>query len=154
MKNKEQQGKGDGKGAGSYLNLFFAQLDLLNFFGHALVFGIGLLIGITLTFFVKNFSFINFQIQQFSLPSNTLKPPPFSPISSNISLPIPDIKTKNESHCFEGSVFDSGKKNTSSSPQKDNQTIPSSNSTLVTKVVNFTRVGLSEFLKPPWPCMI
>ncbi|ESW24740.1 hypothetical protein PHAVU_004G156000 [Phaseolus vulgaris] len=149
MKNKEQQGKGDGKGAGSYLNLFFAQLDLLNFFGHALVFGIGLLIGITLTFFVKNFSFINFQIQQFSLPSNTLKPPPFSPISSNISLPIPDIKTKNESHCFEGLVLDSGKKNTSSSPQKDNQTIPSSNSTLVTKVVNFTRIGLSEFLKSP-----
>ncbi|CAJ1951939.1 unnamed protein product [Sphenostylis stenocarpa] len=146
MKNKEQQGKG----ASSYLKLFCAQLDLLNFVAHALVFGIGLLIGITLTFFIKNFSFINFQIQQFSLPSYTLKPPPppFSPISSNLSLSISNNnQTKNASHYPVGLVFDSGQKNTSSSPPKDNQTTPSSDSSI--RVTNFTRIGLSEFLKPP-----
>jgi len=207
MKNKEQQGEAKGSGSGSYLNLFFAQLDLLNFFGHALVFGIGLLIGISLTFFVNNFSFINFQIQQFSLPSNTLKPPPFSPIPSNISLlpishtqtknesqfskepvfesqqnntsfspqrdnqtkdesqfskgsvfefqqnstsfsPQRDNQTKNESQFSKGSVFESSQNNTSSSPQMDNQTTRCSNSSLV-KVVNFTRIGLSELMKPP-----
>lgn len=151
MKQKEQQGKGEG----SYLKLFFAQLDLLNFFGHALVFGIGLLIGITLTFFVNNFSFANFQIQQSSLSSNTVEPPPspppsrppFSPISSNISSPISPTQTKNISQ-----YFDSTQNNTSCSPQKDNRTVPSSDSSLVnntTSVMNFTRIGLSEFLKPP-----
>ncbi|TKY44727.1 hypothetical protein E2542_SST31005 [Spatholobus suberectus] len=93
MKNKEQQGKG----ASLYLKLFTAQLDLLSFFAHVLVFGCGLLIGITLTFFVKNFSLTNFQIQQFPFPSNSLKSPPLSPsppISSNISLLISNNQTK------------------------------------------------------------
>ncbi|XP_047177229.1 glycosyltransferase BC10-like [Vigna umbellata] len=142
MKQKEQQGKGEG----SYLKLFFAQLDLLNFFAHVLVFGIGLLIGITLTFFLNNFSFVNFQIQQSSFSSNTFEPPPspppppFSPNSSNISSPISATQTKIESQ-----YFDSAQNNTSSSPQKDNQTLVNN----TTGVMNFTRIGLSEFLKPP-----
>ncbi|XP_058727293.1 glycosyltransferase BC10-like [Vicia villosa] len=68
----------------SNLKFFNSQLYLINFFGHILLFGSGLLIGITLTFFLKNFSF-NFQIQHFQDQSFTLNP------SSNISLspPIP-----------------------------------------------------------------
>nr|KYP69716.1 hypothetical protein KK1_008917 [Cajanus cajan] len=78
MKNKEQQDKS----ASSYLKLFSAQLDLLSFISHALVFGCGLLIGISLIFFVKNFSLTNFQIQQFPLLSSNslmMRSPPFSP---------------------------------------------------------------------------
>jgi len=58
-----------------------AQLHLQNFFTYALIFGFGfgLLIGITLTCCVKDFSF-NFQIQKFQDPSFSLNPPPdFSP---------------------------------------------------------------------------
>ncbi|KAJ1405727.1 Glycosyl transferase, family 14 [Sesbania bispinosa] len=97
MKNKEQQGTRST--ASSYLNLFTAQVYLLNFFAHILVFGCGLLIGITLTFCVKNFSF-NFQIQQFTVPSSLKSPlpPPVSPslpiISSNISIPNENNNTE------------------------------------------------------------
>jgi hypothetical protein len=80
----------------SYFN---AQLCLFNLFGHILVFGCGLIIGISLTFCVKNYSF-NFQFQQFKNPSfSSNPPPPFSPIppiSSNISNPLNDqIKISN-----------------------------------------------------------
>ncbi|KAG5009410.1 hypothetical protein JHK85_018449 [Glycine max] len=143
--NKEQQGKG----AASYLKLFNAQLDLLNFFSHGLVFGIGLLIGITLTFFLKNLSFINFQIQQFSLSSNSLMKPPPSlspspPYSFNISLLTSNNQTKNKFQYFEGLVSNSRLRNDQTKPS-------SSNSSSINKkrVMNFTRVGLREFLKPP-----
>ncbi|KAK7380057.1 hypothetical protein VNO78_32412 [Psophocarpus tetragonolobus] len=130
MKNKEQQCKG----AGSYAKLLGAQLDLLNFFGHALVFGMGLLIGVTLTFFVNKLSLINFQIQQLSLLSNTLQPTLLSStaISSNISLFISNNQTKNN-----------GARNVSSLPKKINQTKPSSS------MIRVTRIGLREFLRPP-----
>lgn len=73
----------------SYLNIFNVQRYLLNFIAHILVFGCGLLIGITLTLCVKKFSF-NFQIQKSQYPSFSLNPPPrfsHSPsiLSSNIS---------------------------------------------------------------------
>lgn len=68
----------------SNLKFFNSQLYFINFFGHILLFGSGLLIGITLTFFLKNFSF-NFQIQHFQDQSFTLNPP--STIS--LSPPIP-----------------------------------------------------------------
>ncbi|KAL2321183.1 hypothetical protein Fmac_030152 [Flemingia macrophylla] len=154
MKNKEQQSKG----AASYLKLFSAQLDLLSFISHALVFGSGLLIGVSLIFFVKNFSLINFQIQQSPLSSNTLmmQSPPFSPspetppIPSNITLLIiPNNQTKNES---EELVSNYQISDTPCSSKENNQTRPSSyDSSLISKGVmtNFTRIGLKEFLKPP-----
>ncbi|RDX62966.1 hypothetical protein CR513_58651, partial [Mucuna pruriens] len=154
MKNKEQQGKG----AASYLKLFSAQLDLLSFFAHALVFGCGLLIGITLTFFVKNFSIINFQIQPFPLQSNVLIPQPLSPspsISPNISLLTTNNQTKNESQNVEKLISDSRLEDLSCLPPKSNETKhppPSSDSSLISKkrvVTNITRNGLREFLKPP-----
>jgi hypothetical protein len=90
MKNNKKDQEGIGITSSSYFN---AQLCLFNFFGHILVFGCGLVIGITLTFCVKNFSF-NFQFQQFQDPSFSSNPPaPFSPIppiSSNISNPSND----------------------------------------------------------------
>ncbi|KAG5007580.1 hypothetical protein JHK82_025503 [Glycine max] len=146
--NKEQQGKG----AASYLKLFSAQLDLLNLFSHALVFGIGLLIGVTLTFFVKNFSLINFPIQKFSFSSNSLmiKPPtslsPSHPIISNISLLTSNNQTKNESQYLEGLVV------SDSRLRHHDKTKPSSSDSSSInrkRVMNFNRVGLREFLKPP-----
>ncbi|RHN64881.1 putative glycosyl transferase, family 14 [Medicago truncatula] len=59
----------------SYLNIFGVQRYLLNFITHILVFGCGLLIGITLTLCVKNISF-NFQIQKSQDPSFSFNPPP------------------------------------------------------------------------------
>jgi hypothetical protein len=82
--NKDQQGK-----ASSYLKYFNAKLYSLNFLACNLVFGCGLLVGITLTFCLINFAF-NFQIQQFQNPSFSFNPPShFSPpilsINSTIS---------------------------------------------------------------------
>jgi hypothetical protein len=119
--NKDQQSIGM---ASSYLNFFNAQLYLFNFFGHILVFGCGLVIGITLTFCVKNFSF-NFQFQQFQNPSFSSNPPPHfpptPPISSNISNPSND-QTK----------------------ISINQ-----NSLVITNTTNPSSNGLEEFLKVP-----
>lgn len=75
--NKDEQGII----TSSYQKLFNAQICLLNFFGHILVFGCGLLIGITLTLFLNKISF-QFQIQQFQ---NPFFPTP--PITPNISNP-------------------------------------------------------------------
>ncbi|XP_027357378.1 glycosyltransferase BC10-like [Abrus precatorius] len=123
MKNNKQQGTS----AASYLNLFSAQLYLLNFFAHILVFGCGLLIGITITFGVRNLS-LNFQLQKYTIPSNTLKSPPLSPsppISSNITL-ISNNQTK---------------------PPSNSSSLINKKRVIITK--NFTRIGLREFLKPP-----
>ncbi|KAK7358269.1 hypothetical protein VNO77_00195 [Canavalia gladiata] len=80
MKNKHQE---PSSGAAKVLS---AQPYMLNLFSHALVFGSGLLIGITLTFYLKDLS-LNFQFQQLLLPSLTsLSPPPPSvPISTSTS---------------------------------------------------------------------
>ncbi|KAK2397547.1 glycosyltransferase BC10 [Trifolium repens] len=119
--NKDQEGIGI---TSSYLNFFNAQLYLFNFFGHILVFGCGLVIGITLTFCVKIFSF-NFQFQQFQNPSFSSNPPPHfpptPPISSNISNPSND-QTK----------------------ISINQ-----NSLVITNTTNPSSNGLEEFLKIP-----
>ncbi|KAK7314575.1 hypothetical protein VNO77_33101 [Canavalia gladiata] len=121
MKNKQQD-----IGAVSYVKLFSAQFCLLNFFAHVLVFGCGLLIGITLSLYVKNL-FLNFQIQKLPILFNSLKPPPLPPsppISFNISS-ISNNQTK---------------------------TSPNSSSHINKKKVitnNFTRIGLKEFLNPP-----
>jgi len=85
-----------------YLNIFNVQRCLLNFITHILVFGCGLLIGITLTLCVKKISF-NFQIQKSQDPSFSFNPPPrfsHSPpiLSSNISnehYNQPNISIKN-----------------------------------------------------------
>jgi len=90
--NKDQQGTL----ALSYLKFFNAQLYFINFFGHILVFGLGLLIGVTLTFCLKNFSF-NFQFQHFQDPSFSFNTPSHishspshishsPPIQTNISI--------------------------------------------------------------------
>ncbi|KAI4347200.1 hypothetical protein L6164_008034 [Bauhinia variegata] len=69
MKNKEQESSH----VASYLKLFHLQLHLFNFFSLFLVFGCGLLIGITLSFYLKDFSF-NFQFREILIPSFGLKP--------------------------------------------------------------------------------
>ncbi|XP_061344937.1 glycosyltransferase BC10-like [Gastrolobium bilobum] len=75
----------------SYPRLFSAQHHLLNFFSHVLVFGSGLLIGITLNFCLKDLS-LNFQIKQVlfqTLPSFSPPPPSSStaaPISNSIAI--------------------------------------------------------------------
>ncbi|WJX26082.1 hypothetical protein P8452_15058 [Trifolium repens] len=79
--NKDQQGK-----ASSYLKFFNAKLYSLNFLACNLVFGCGLLVGITLTFCLINFAF-NFQIQQFQNPSFSFNPP------SHVSPPILSINS-------------------------------------------------------------
>lgn len=79
----------------SNLKFFNSQLYLINFFGHILLFGSGLLIGITLTFFLKNFSF-NFQIQHFQDQSFTLNPPPNISLSPPIPIPSHDHDHNNQ----------------------------------------------------------
>lgn len=116
MKYKQQEAST----AASYMKLFSVhQPYLFNIFTHVLVFGSGLLIGITLTFCLRNFS-LNFQIQQFLLPSSFGLKPQLSP-----SPPI--ISTNNVSI--------------------SNNHIKKPSSMINHKRV--TRKGLSDFLRPP-----
>ncbi|XP_019446242.1 PREDICTED: uncharacterized protein LOC109349754 [Lupinus angustifolius] len=90
MKNNKQKDPSPASSSPpSYLRFFTApQYHLFNLFSHVLIFGFGLLIGITLTLFLKNFS-LNFQIQQVFTPSFSLS----SPIStSNITTSNNDTK--------------------------------------------------------------
>lgn len=121
MKNKEQQRP---TSAASYAKLFntsHQQLYLLNFFSYVLVFGFGLLIGITLTLCLKSFSLNNFQIQKFLVPSLGLKQPlPHAPpISTKVSI------TSNHTNLNNSSLLINQK-----------------------RVTNITRIGLRDFLKP------
>ncbi|XP_061357571.1 glycosyltransferase BC10-like [Gastrolobium bilobum] len=124
MKIKEQQATR----ASSYLKLFNPQLYLLNFFSHVLVFGCGLLIGITLTFCLKNISF-NFQIQKLPFQSLSLKPSlaPFSPFPPPPPPPIPSISLISNNQ-------------TKLSPHINIKKIV---------ITNITRKGLKDFLEPP-----
>ncbi|KAI4350934.1 hypothetical protein L6164_005337 [Bauhinia variegata] len=82
MKIKEQEHSH----AVSNLKLFISQLHIFNFFSHFLVFGSGLLFGITLSFYLKGF-FLKFEIKQILVPSLGLKTSPPNPISNaNISV--------------------------------------------------------------------
>lgn len=127
MKNKEQQGAR----VASYLKFFNAQVYLLNFFAHVLVFGCGLLIGVTLTFCLKDFSF-NFQIQQFSFkpPNPPLSHSPPTKISSIISI-------------------SNGFNQTKPSPSSSSSSPPTAIADQTRTVTNLTRQGLIDFLKPP-----
>ncbi|RZC02165.1 glycosyltransferase BC10-like [Glycine soja] len=77
-----------------------------------------------------------------------MKPPPSlspsPPYSFNISLLTSNNQTKNKFQYFEGLVSNSRLRNDQTKPS-------SSNSSSINKkrVMNFTRVGLREFLKPP-----
>lgn len=144
--NKDQQGGV----AASYLKHFNAQVYLLNLFAHVLVFGCGLLIGISLTFCVKNFSF-NFQIQQF-FPKQSLSTlnQHFSP-----SLPINNTSISSTDPCHKNSTqFYVGCRppNTtlSVSSNDNNQTKLSISNHQKRVVMNITKNGyLRDFLKPP-----
>ncbi|TKY60944.1 acetylglucosaminyltransferase protein [Spatholobus suberectus] len=73
MKNKQQER------SPAAARLLSAQQHMFNFFSHVLVFSAGLLIGITLTFCLKDLS-LNVQFHQLFLPSlSSLSPPPPSP---------------------------------------------------------------------------
>ncbi|KAE9600262.1 putative glycosyl transferase, family 14 [Lupinus albus] len=118
----------------SNMKLFsFGQHDLINFFTHVIVFGFGFVIGIALTFYLYETFSINFQIQQFLLPSYGLKSqfsPPFLP--SSTSPQILNSTTINDS--------------TSNIHSKN-----SSSMTNHKRVIKNSkpRKGLSDFLKPP-----
>ncbi|KAK7320045.1 hypothetical protein RJT34_04775 [Clitoria ternatea] len=60
----------------------FRSRFLFNFFSHVLLFGFGLLIGVTLTFCLRDFSF-NFQLHQLFLPSLSLSSSPPIPLSTS-----------------------------------------------------------------------
>jgi hypothetical protein len=112
--------------ASSYLNFFKAQLHLLNFFTYALIFGFGLLIGVTLTFCVKDFSF-NFEIQNFQDPSFSLNPPP--DFSHSTPILLSNISKTSYDH--------------------DNQTKVSIKQNCSAVTNNLTSNGLEELLKIP-----
>lgn len=77
MKNKQQEASS----SSTYLKLLCAdQLHLLNLFSYLLLFGSGVLIGITLAFCLKDFSVLNFQIG-------------LKPSSSSSSSPSPKANT-------------------------------------------------------------
>ncbi|CAL0332554.1 unnamed protein product [Lupinus luteus] len=110
----------------------FITSSFLNFFTHIIGFGFGLLIGISLTSYLSKTFSLNFQIQQFLLPSFGLKPqlsPPLSPppppsitiASTNVNVSVSKNLTK---------VL---------SDSKEKRVIKKSN----------TRKGLSDFLEPP-----
>ncbi|KAK7291411.1 hypothetical protein RIF29_06538 [Crotalaria pallida] len=149
---------------------------LLNFFTHILVFGSGILIGITLTFYLNNTFSFNFQFQQFSLPSLGLKsqqqsppqPPPLSqsppppPPPALLQSPPPPALLQSpppppllESPPPPPPTI-SITNNNVSIPNSQIETIPSmpnnnNNNNNVDKrdITKFSRIGLSDFLKTP-----
>ncbi|KAE9586060.1 putative glycosyl transferase, family 14 [Lupinus albus] len=112
----------------------FITSSFLNFFTHMIGFGFGLLIGITLTSYLSKTFSLNFQIQQFLLPSLGVKPqlsppllpppPPVIPTTStnNITVSVSKNQTKVSSNANEKRVIMKKSK---------------------------TRKGLSDFLEPP-----
>lgn len=78
MKNKQQEASP----APSYLKLFNDQIHLVNLFSHLVLFGSGLLIGITLALCLKDLSPLDFEIQK--------------PSSSSSSSPSPPAPTSNQ----------------------------------------------------------
>jgi len=122
--------------ASSYFNFFKAQLQLLNFFTYALIFGFGLLIGITLTFCLTDFSF-NFQIQNFQGPSFSLNPPP--DFSHSPPILLSNISKTSYDHDNQTNI----------SIKQNNQTNISIKQNCSAITNNLTSNGLEELLKVP-----
>ncbi|KAK7251629.1 hypothetical protein RIF29_34983 [Crotalaria pallida] len=90
--NKQKEHSPASSSPPSYLRFWSAQhYHLFNFFSHVLIFGFGLIIGITLTFYLKNLS-LNFQIQQVLFPIPAISP------TSNNNITTSSSSSSNNNH--------------------------------------------------------